>query len=381
MHRRPFEAPLARAQAHHAAARYPQAIGAYRAAVQVDPTVLRARLGLADALAAHGRCGEAVDGLVAASGDFVARQQHDDAMCLIGKALALDPGRLDLHLDVAIVEEAAGQHEAALVRVEGLADLYMNEGRTEEAAELLRFVASWGQPQGEAPEQPEPPHRAEQAPSAARITVVSVNVDAVPAPEPMPVAVPLHAAVITGATVIARNPLLAELDSRASSPVEVPPTSDTVVCMRFDADAMMADEPTTVARAPSAPVRLQVGVDVELLDDADALLSEPAPRPRAALVLDPDLDMVTRVASVQHLRPRPRRSAPPPPPAAPLSRGNPLTDRLRARAGLRGPSGPRAVRVRPTEPLSVRQAMRRPSVPDEEVTLRYRRPRGLVAAS
>ncbi|MCA9712443.1 MAG: tetratricopeptide repeat protein, partial [Myxococcales bacterium] len=46
---------MARASAHLAAGRFSQAIGAYRAALGIDPRALHAHLGLADAMTARGR--------------------------------------------------------------------------------------------------------------------------------------------------------------------------------------------------------------------------------------------------------------------------------------------------------------------------------------
>ncbi|MCA9654743.1 MAG: hypothetical protein KC501_32810 [Myxococcales bacterium] len=386
MSRPPVEIPMARAQAHLVALRYPQAIGAFRAAVGIDPTAVRARLGLARALAAHGRSDEAVDGLLEAAEAFSAREAHDDALGLIAGAQQLAPERLELQLDAAMVEEAAGRHEAALVRVEGLADRYMDRGRTEEAAELLRFVASW---EGEGSQDAEPerePAWGEAEPEVAEdevelleaevveleprvespvVPVASLLVAAVPvaattvAPVPEPTlsiaaVLPLHAAVITGATVIARNPLLDAPPVPASPPSRTAASSDTVVCLRFDPEDELGEQETTVAAAPVAPP--------------------------AASDEEPDADMVTRVADLRHLRPC-AAETPTRRPVPVAGGSSPMVQRLRARAGFRGVASPRPVGIRATEPLSVREAMRRPSMRDEEVTIRYRRPRGLAAAA
>lgn len=325
---------MARAQAHLAYARYPQAIGAFRAVVGIDPTVVPARLGLADALYALGRRDEAVSGLVEAAETLSELEAYRDALSLVGRAMALAPDRLELHVDAAMVEEAMGEHDAALGRMEGLADRYMDEGRTDEAAELLRFVATWGEDEDQQSQEEE----VEAAPSE----------------------LPWQQAVITGATVIARNPLLDFPEVYEPESVQVPVESDTVVRLRFESEEhdRIAEQETTVARPPSAPVP-------------------------AATIEEPDADMVTQVANLRHLQPRTRtrpaavsprsRVAPPRPPASPPA--NPMVERLRARAGLANPASPQPVVFRGTEPLSVRPPMRRPSVRDEEVTMRYRRPR------
>lgn len=277
----PVEIPMARAHLHFAHARFPQAVGAFRAAVGVDPTAVRAHLGLADALAALGRRGEAVDQLVEAAETFGARDEHEHAISLLGRALAIDPSRMELDVDLAMVEEAMGRHDAAVTRVEGLADRYMDVGRTEEAAELLRFLMSWG----DDVEEPE--------------AVEELLADVVHAE-------PVNTALITGDTVIARNPLLHTLEMM---PVATVPEPEVVV----------AAEP------------------------------------------EPELDMVTRVARVQP--------------------HNPMVDRLRARAGLGHAAGrPRRAASRPTEPIAIRRGLTMRPAQEEDVTMRFRRPRQLDVA-
>lgn len=137
--------PLARANEHLASARYAEAAGAFRAVLHIDPTALQAHFGLADALVARGQRTEAVDGLVEAAEACNGHDDHAAALTLYGKALAVDPGRLELHLDVAMAEAALGREEAAKARLENLAETYMQAGRTDEAAEMYRFLASWGE--------------------------------------------------------------------------------------------------------------------------------------------------------------------------------------------------------------------------------------------
>lgn len=291
---RPVDLPLARAQAHLLAARHSQAVGAFRAAVSVDPKVVQAHLGLADALFALKRRYEATEGLVQAAEAFYARHEHADAGALLGKALALDPSRLELHLDLAMVEVAMGRHDVAVARIERLADLYMDDGRFEDAAELLRLLASWDGAQDD------------RSPTAA------------PTPEvAMPDLSPRHTALITGETVIALNPLL-------------------------------------LVRAPMQPAAAaEPELDMEsrvTLVHGGASPSEPAPAPRAAL--------------------------------RPMPPGPDMVQRLRARAGLGQASGsPRRASTRVTEPITIRGAVARSPVQDEDVTRYFRRPQGLDAAS
>ncbi|MCA9651409.1 MAG: tetratricopeptide repeat protein, partial [Myxococcales bacterium] len=139
----PTDKPLARAQAHLASARYAEAAGAFRAVLHIDPREFQAHFGLADALVARGQRAEAIEGLIQAAEACGQQDDHAAALTLYGKALSIDPGRLELHLDVAIAEAALGRDEAAQARLENLAEIYMQAGRTDEAAEVFRFIASW----------------------------------------------------------------------------------------------------------------------------------------------------------------------------------------------------------------------------------------------
>lgn len=134
---------MARAHEHLASARYAEAAGAFRAVLRIDPNEFQAHFGLADALVARGQHAEAVEGLVTAAESCTAREDHGAALMLYGKALAVDPMRLELHLDVAMAEAALGRTEAAQSRLEHLAEVYMQAGRTDEAAEVYRTLAGW----------------------------------------------------------------------------------------------------------------------------------------------------------------------------------------------------------------------------------------------
>lgn len=279
---RPVDLPLARAHAHLLAARHPEAVGAFRAAVGVDPKVVHAHLGLADALIALNRRHEAAEGLLGAAEAFSARHEHADALALLGKALAVDPCRLELHLDLAMTEEALGRHDAAVARIEGLADLYMDGGRFEEAAELLRLLASWADDAGE-----------EHGPAVAMPEIAMPEIA-------MPEATPRNTALITGETVIALNPLLlarapvrpasereAELDmeSRVTlvhggaskprsepspAPRPVPARPDVVQRLRARAGLGQASgSPRRASTRVTAPITVRVGADRSPVQDED----------------------------------------------------------------------------------------------------------------
>jgi tetratricopeptide (TPR) repeat protein len=290
--------PMARAHAHVAAGRFAEAAGAFRAVLGIDSSVVPARLGLADALVARGQRGLAADGLVEAAETFTEREQHAQALVLYGKALAIEPERLQLHLDVALLERTMGRHEDAITRVEGLADRYMGMGRTDEAAELLRFVASWE----------------EEAARAAR---------------PMP---QVHTETVVCATMLIRPD--GSLWLGPGPDPGVPEIDETEL---------------TVARAITAPIRLD---EIEEIDP----------------------DMATHVKrSLAETKPLARRPMP--------SRA--LVERLRERAGLApepSPAVPQSTKAA-TKPIAIRRPDLGRAEREEEVTLRFHRPRASPRAA
>lgn len=335
---------MARAQAHLAGGRFAEAAGAFRAVLAIDSSVLAARLGLADALAARGQRGLAVNGLVEAAERW-AEQQPEPALALYGKALALEPGRMELHLDVAVVEHAMGRHDAAIARVEGLAERYMSMGRTDEAAEVLRFVASWE----------------DGAEDEGELTIEDLEVDE--------------------ATVVARNPLLPPRAPRPAPQIH----TETVVCatvlVRPDGSLWLANDtrsgvpkidevdPDMVTRV-AAPVRAAAS-QARPLGSSSKTAASQASKPAAPLARPV-------VSSTKPVAPPPRPAATP---ARPVAVVSPVVDRLRKRAGL-GPevtAVPRNTQARGTEPIVIR----RPSLgrPEDEVTHRFRHPRGAQQAA
>ena len=53
------------------------------------------------------------------------------------KALAVDPARLELHIDVAELEASAGRLDMAIGRLQNLARVYEAAGKDEEAVAVL----------------------------------------------------------------------------------------------------------------------------------------------------------------------------------------------------------------------------------------------------
>ena len=139
----PTALPLARATQHLAAHRLPEATGAFRAVLSIDPNEHRAYLGLADCAYARGAVDEAVDDLVGAALDYAERNLHEGAFALLTKALAFAPQRLELHIDIAELEAATGRIELAKARLRNLAWAYRQAGGFEEAEAVLEVVAGW----------------------------------------------------------------------------------------------------------------------------------------------------------------------------------------------------------------------------------------------
>lgn len=268
---------MARAAEHLASARYAEAAGAFRAVLRIDPTEFRAHFGLADALVARGQRAEAIEGLVSAAEACSEQDDHAAALTLYGKALAIDPGRLELHLDVAMAEAALGRMDAAQGRLEHLAEVYMRSGRTDEAAEVYRCLAGWeadaeedeedGDEEGEAYEEAE-------APPAA------------PAQAAPPVGVPMH--VTTTETVVVPTVLITPDGQLFQVPIErqtqghvrkvkiddsVPPIPADLIEVAHSAPIDVADESelddvegTVVAYPPPPPVLPEQEVDFDRQD-------------------------------------------------------------------------------------------------------------------
>ncbi|MEM7157221.1 MAG: hypothetical protein AAF799_30490 [Myxococcota bacterium] len=248
------EKPMARAQAHLAAGRYAEAVGGFRATLWIDPTLVGAHVGLAHALAGRGRRGEAVTGLVAAAEACAGSRRPTDALCLYATALSLEPTRDDLHLDIATVEESMGRHDAAVERIEALAERYFDAGRTEEAIEVLRFMSSWT-----AAEPSRPIATAVEAPAASSETVICATVllrpdgtlmKAAPAPSPEPTCDDPTLRRRPPARPMARRP--APQPRRAATPPPVP-SSRPKVGARLPA---APSRPISASRSASGPLRL-----------------------------------------------------------------------------------------------------------------------------
>jgi tetratricopeptide (TPR) repeat protein len=238
------ERPMARAHEHLASARYAEAAGAFRAVLRIDPNEFQAHFGLADALVARGQHAEAVEGLVAAAESCTAREDNGAALTLYGKALAVDPMRLELHLDVAMAEAALGRMEAAQSRLEHLAEVYMQAGRTDEAAEVYRCIAGW-EGEGE-----------EIEPELEDVPEVQRRVTEVPAAAPrdaVPMMVPTSETVVISTILITPDGQLYQVPSEPQAEAWTPTSGDTVPPLPAD----------MLEVVHSAPLELAEGEEVE----------------------------------------------------------------------------------------------------------------------
>jgi hypothetical protein len=422
--------PMARAQAHLVAGRYAEAIGAFRAVLGIDPSVISARLGMADAMAARGQQGIAADGLIEAAGRCVEHEQHAQALALYGKALALAPARMELHLDVAVVEQAMGRTDAAVARVEGLAERYMSQGRTDEAAELLRFAESWDEDieEAEAEEiieeieveeatvialnpllspRPTRPVRRVEVDEAERTVARAVSVPIVfddmvtrvtssaikPAVRTVggsPLAKPVVASQRPASPPAARAVAPSQRPAVSSSPVRpIAPTQRPAVSSSAARPVAPSQRPAVSAASarPIAPTHKPA------VSSSPARPVAPSQRPTAssspARPVAPSQRLAASSSPAKPVAPSQRPAIPSAKPTAaasvPSSSGSMVVERLRQRAGM-GPevaAVPRSPQGQGSEPLMIR----RPSLGrtererDEEVTLRFRHPRGSLQSA
>jgi hypothetical protein len=277
------EKPMARAAEHLASARYAEAAGAFRAVLRIDPNEFQAHFGLADALVARGQRAEAVEGLVTAAESCSGQDDHAAALTLYGKALSIEPGRLELHLDVAMAEAALGRMESAQSRLENLAEVYMQAGRTDEAAEVYRCLAGWEDDGGEeaeaAPVQAAPvaQQRVTHVPTAAPAR--SVPSDAVP-----------MMMMGTSETVVISTILVTPDGQLMQLPIERPQGQQPWPLKTGDTIPPIPAE--LIEAAHSAPIDLAVG---EELQDADrTVVAFPPPPPTLPEVYESAAHTVNR---------------------------------------------------------------------------------------
>ena len=243
--------PMARAANHLAAGRFPQAVGAYRAVLGIDPGEYQAHVGIAEAEAARGNLEGAMEGLLAAAEAYGEDENYVAALALFGHALGMDPTRLELHLDVAIYESAAGHHAAAIERCEALAEMYVRAGRSDESEEIFRFLASW-EP-GEVSREHSVPLKVALQASSPIVVAATQSDSQWPASEPLPAGmVPpqqdMGGVEPYGAPMASEPPVHRSSGTAPQQPIAPAPGG-----MAFNSLNISKARPTPLMRAASVP--------------------------------------------------------------------------------------------------------------------------------
>lgn len=242
---------MQRARIHRAAGHLPAAITCWRAILTHDPSRLDAHLELAEALASGGWRDEAIDSLIDAGHTMALDARFEAAVKLYSKAFVLDPDRAEPYFGIACIERWTGRPDAARTRMERLATTYMEQGRVDEAAQIVRLTTSWDEDDA-----------------------------GVPAATP---ANPRPERTVTEHTVVVSNPLL---------PGPVPPPSPPHEVLVLDSDELVVldetDPPpdgapvhTLVFDDDSHAVALDAARRTETLvfEPATAPVGRPTPRP------------------------------------------------------------------------------------------------------
>ena len=115
----------------------------FHAITMLEPRKYEGYLGLAECAERRGHADDAVEILVTAAGQLADQPSPAAGYILLGKALKLDPGRLDLHVDIARLQAKDGDVYGARSRLEQLAAAYIHLGEWGEAQNVLAFAAKW----------------------------------------------------------------------------------------------------------------------------------------------------------------------------------------------------------------------------------------------
>ena len=96
----------------------------------------------------------------------IARQRitagdESGAVEYFSRALSFDPKRLDVHVDLAELEISRGNLDAAVRRLDAVANAYIDSGRPDLAEDVRNIAAVIGAPETAAVEAAEPPSRTE----------------------------------------------------------------------------------------------------------------------------------------------------------------------------------------------------------------------------
>lgn len=116
-----------------------------RFALSTDPDSVRGHLLLARLRTRRGERDAAVDELIDSARRLASGRVEDPRppYAMFGGALALDPGRLDLHVDLARLQAASDDVPGAQARLVQLSALYVDAGRHEDARDVLAVASGW----------------------------------------------------------------------------------------------------------------------------------------------------------------------------------------------------------------------------------------------
>lgn len=334
----PTSRPLARAYEHLTAGRVPEAAGAYRATLQIDPSEPQAHAGLGHCAFLRNQPREAYEHFVRAAGLWREREDSVAALGCYTHAVACDPSELDIHVEIAELEAELGHTDAARQRLENLAENYLASGRHDDAVAILEFVNQWEEPTAAAAPEPEP------APA--------------PVDAPLPDFAPEMVRDTEGTMVI--STFLLTPDGRpfvpiAAAPAPEPPRADSIpldVSMADDDDDLALDDDEEADATATRPTPLHADEPASDADDDipdEALFSAGE---LDAIDLVPDLfagePVEEREATT--VRPIPIAAMPPrqPAPTSRDSQGRTLAERLRTtRARAAAPTAPHPTTTKP----------------------------------
>lgn len=327
----PTSRPLARATEHLAAGRLAEAAGAFKAVLQIDPNEVQGHMGLAQCAVGRRQHDVAYEHFVRAAEILRARGQAEDALVVYGYALTADPQRIDLHVDIAELEAETGRREAALQRLESLAEAYLAADREEDAIAILEFMNEWSsdEVQSPAPEMFEPgafeagaiaaPVRDTEGTMVIQTFLLTPEgrpfvpgeIPSVPTPVTEPHAritqVPTHAPRGFGAepptVVLPAEPPASATPSRSTVVPTAAPTRSTIVPTAAPKPARSTLVPTAAPKRSAVPT---MGTPAPVVDEPSADVHADAPaREGASWELpappsfhdDEELDDATRRAS------------------------------------------------------------------------------------
>jgi tetratricopeptide (TPR) repeat protein len=272
----PTSRPLARASEHLAAGRLAEAAGAFKAVLQIDPHESQAHFGLAQCAVGRGQHDVAYEHFLRTAQLLRERGASDDALTCYGYAVSSDPRRIDIHVDIAELEMELGRREAALARLDGLAEAYLAADREDDAVAILEFMNELQagdddepEPTASAPQMFEPgafeagaiPEPVRDVEGTMMISTFLLTPDGTPfvpgAPPPLMVGEPRSASRITEVPTAAPRATVVPTTAPRATVVPTAPPRATVV-------------PTAAPRATVVPT---MGTPAPVVDDPSA--SEP----------------------------------------------------------------------------------------------------------